>query len=164
MLDYYPPFLRTDYRRMALCNCAADEFNLLDLAVSKLERNCIPNTAEEHLNFYEAMLGVSVDNPNMTLVERKNTVLAFLKRVAMSGSTADWVEVAGLILATTWSYSVGDPDHNVLTVRVPYTVGSIQAELAEALLGEITPAVMLINVTYSQGFILDESLLDEDLL
>ena len=164
LLDQYPRAFHGAHLLRAICNAKGEEFVLLDTQLDLLQKNTIPSTAEEFLSLFEAELGISIDNPAMTLVERKDAVIAFMQRAAMTGSSWDWERVATTILGTGWSWSIGGTNNSELTVLSPDAAGTIRAELAEALLETITPATVLINVTYSEGFILDESLLDEDLL
>lgn len=173
LLELYPPFLRRVPLIQAVCNAVGEEVALHDEMLDELERNVIPYTAEEHLALYEAFLGLTPDNPALTLEERKEAVLVFLKRLTMTGSGLDWEEVGDFLIGTNWIYrtnlpgapitATNPPPHNIY-VWLTYAPGSIHAQLAEGLLRSITPAADILTVFYSQGFILDDSLLDRDQL
>lgn len=163
MLESYPPFLRKSHLVRALCNASGEEFVTRDIWIAYVELNTIAKSATALLEFYEDMLGL----PNQTLAtvaSRKNTILAFMSRAGITGSGVDWRRIAAIILGEGWTYQVTDPNNNVLIVSMPLLQGTLDAELAEALLRSITPASMRLDVTYGGGFTLDESRLDEDVL
>lgn len=164
LLDYYPIHLQYDPTIQAICNAAAEELRLLESTITVLENNMIPKSAEEHLYLFELMLGLSVNPPNQNIESRRDTVLAFLKRTTLDGSGISWELVANLILGSGWSYSVGGTRNSVLTVDVANVEDSVAANLIQALLRWITPASMTLNINYGDGFILDASTLDNDLL
>lgn len=163
LLETYPAFLRSDPVIQAVCNAEGEERVLIDAAVDELSRNLFPATADTQLHLWEASLGLPI-NPPYPLAQRQQIVLAFLARALITGSGLDWEFVANQILGVVWSYSVGGVNNSELTIMIPYAPGSLRARVLERLLESTTPATMTINVTYTEGFILDESLLDDDLM
>lgn len=165
LLELYPHFIQQDQTLQAVCAALGPEFDLLDESIEMLERSLAPSTADEHLDIYETMLGISVSNPNLTQEERLEQVLGHMKRVIMGQSTFEVERVMDFLLGQQWTYTWEDPNRHVWVVNIPYAEGSLQAELAEVLLEMIAPAVAQINVAYaSAGFFLDDSSLDSDLL
>lgn len=159
----YPLFLRDDPVIQAICNAEGEERVLIDAAVEELKRTVFAVTADTNLHLWEASLGLPI-NPPYSVADRREVVLAFLARAIISGSGLDWEFVANQILGVAWTYSVGGTNNSVVTITIPYRPGSLKARVLEALLESTTPASMVINVTYAEGFILDESLLDDDLI
>lgn len=164
LLEMYPYFMQADPVIQAICNAEGEEFVLLHEKIDELSRNLIVGTASEHLYLYESLLKLPVAPVGLSEAARLGIVLAFMSRATISGSGIDWERVATQILGVTWTYSVGGTNNSVLTVQIPYAPGSIQTQLLEILLETITPASMVINVTFTDGFILDASLLDDDLI
>lgn len=163
LLELYPDFLQSDPVLQAICNAEGEERELIDAAVDELQRNLFAVTADTLLHIWEASLGLPI-NPALSDELRRQIVLTALARALMTGEGVDWERVAGEILGASWVYNVGGVNNSELTVTIPYAPGSTQARVAEILLESITPATMTINVTYKEGFLLDVSLLDDDLL
>lgn len=163
LLDLYPDFLQKDPVTQAICNAEGEERVLIDAAVQTLQDTLFAATATENIHLWEIALGLP-QNPGYTPEQRQQVVIAFLARAIITGSGVDWERIAGQILGVTWTYSVGGINNSQLTIEIPYSPESLQARVLEMLLRSITPATVTINVTYSEGFLLDISLLDDDLL
>ena len=169
MLQRYPPFLRAVPLVQAVCAAIGGEMDLQGTMIDELERNLIPATADVHLDLWESQLGLTVAPPGLDTAQRRNIVVAYLSVLAMDGSGVSWEANATRVLGTSgWSYQTnipGDastPPPHVIRLSLPYAPGSLQATVATSLLRAITPAADQLQVGYSQGFILDVSVLDND--
>lgn len=162
ILDLQPVALQSTSMFRAIAAAQAEQFDALDASLLILEQTFFPMVAVEHLDLWETMLNLPSAG---TLVQRRTAVLAFLSRAVASGSGLDWVATATRLLGTGWSYrtyqtSGGDgltPPVHVINVFIAYDPDAISATTAELLLNSITPANTSINVSYSEGFILDVS-------
>lgn len=170
MLQMIPPFLQGERNLQAIYAAVGPEYEALDAAIDTLLDDVIVETTDEQLGLWEKYLGLAVANPDFTLEERRSVVKAVLRRAVSDQSGLDWIANVTTILSSDWTYTTHDPDDpfsapaNTIVVFIPYTVGAARARQAEVYIRSITPANTLLNVTYSQGFILGESQLSEDLL
>jgi len=170
MMDMVPPVLWDVPLYQAVYDALGEQYELLDETIDTLQNNTIPASAEEYLSLYEGFLGITVNPPGATVDERKEVVIAFMQRAIMDGSGLDWIAGADKLIDMSWSYEThddevpGSPAAHIIVVKLPYTSGSIAAQLAETFLRSITPAATQINVVYEQGWLLDVSQLDNDLL
>jgi hypothetical protein len=162
LLEDLPPVLQRNHVMRAICNAEGSEFEILDEKIDMVRRNLIPVTTRELLAIVETELGLSVDDA-LSDDDRAATVVAYMSRAALDDTGVNWERLAGFILGTSWTYSVGGVNNSELVVTVSFAEGSVRADLAQSLLETITPATMTINVVYAEGFLLDISPLDDDL-
>ncbi|MDT7782067.1 MAG: Bacteriophage Mu-like, Gp48 [Pseudonocardiales bacterium] len=169
LLELYPPFLRRVPLIQGVCNAVGGEVELQDAMLDELERNLTAATAEEHLGLWESQMGLTVDPPGLSVAQRQALVRGYMALMVASGSGLDWEATITLVLGTSgWSYLTNDPSNpsspppHVVRLYLPYAPGSMSASIAVKLVRAATPAADQIDVFYTQGFILDESLLDSD--
>jgi hypothetical protein len=170
MMDMVPPVLWDVPLYHAVYDSLGDQYEMLHDAIDLLHKNTIPYSAEEYLSLFEAQLGLTIEPEGLTLEQRKEIVTTFMQRAVLDGSGLDWIAAADRLIEGIWVYEThetgdaGSPPAHVIIVRLPYTSGSIMAQIAEVLLRSITPAATQINVVYNEGWLLDVSQLDNDLL
>lgn len=166
LLDELPLFLRVNHQYRAWCNALAEQIGILEAETTRLEAEAIPSTASAMLGLWESIVDISVPD-GTTVAQRRAALIAFISIMSSDGSGSSWVANLDKILNTTWTYEVHDPavptspPANYINVKVPYATGSFEAEILRDFLQRITAATVVLNAFYSQGFILDESLLDE---
>lgn len=170
MLQMIPPFLQGERNLQAIYAAVGPEYESLDDTIDTLLDDVIVETTVDQMGLWEKYLGLAVANPDFTLEERRSVVKAVLRRAASDQSGLDWIANVTTILGADWTYTTHDPDDpssapaNTIVVFLPYAVGAARARQAEVYIRSITPANTVLNVTYSQGFILGDSQLGEDLL
>jgi hypothetical protein len=118
-LDDLPPFMQQSRQVQAVLTAIGNEAARLEGAREDLIANYFPATADALLHFYENMLGLSVDNPLLTLAQRRSAVQAFIRRIRASAGT-DWQEIITTLIGNTWTYQEHDPAD--MSSPAPYTV------------------------------------------
>lgn len=156
-----PPILRRDYNFQAVADVMGSELDLLDVSLDTLERNMFPTLADTFLSLQEAVAGLSA-NTTDPIETRRNALLAWLRRMVATGSGLDWEAAITDLVGTTWSYTI--PSHHTITVSLPYVSSSALAKRAEEYIRSISQAADIINFAYGEGFTLDQSQMDSDLL
>jgi hypothetical protein len=174
LLELLPPVVRRMPLYMAIMDALGDQLNQLDVALQALFDTMAPTTATDHLDIYEAEVGIvtprdSTGVPLQSLAARRATVVSFLSRVLGIGGGANWQTMANAFLPgfsyrTHNSADGTSPAPHVINIFLSISAGSAAAEQAQSLIQSITPAVDQINVTFGEGFILDESPMDDDLM
>lgn len=163
-LEMLPLTLRRTPFYQAVAAAQAEQLDNLDAAVDLMERNLVPASADEWLDAWARVFGVQVD-PGASTSQRRAVVLAFAQLMVASGSGLDWKAAVTQLMGTGWSYKthvVGSADPNnpplhTINVYVAFDPTATPAQVLEILLDAITPANTTVNVSYSEGFMLDVS-------
>jgi hypothetical protein len=171
--DQLPPVLRDDPDIRAVLYCHAREADLLEAQVNVTRDLFFVSRANDQgLAWLERLLRITERPPETTLEERRALVSAGLQRLAAAPTGLDWVASVTKIVGPGWDYREHDPDSVAIDNPPEYTVrvilpfppsGGAYARI-ERILREITPWHLDIQVTSSEGFFLDESQLDQELL
>jgi hypothetical protein len=117
----------------------------------------------DFLAIWEWVLDLPVAPGVLTTEQRRDRVLDELRLVIQGGEGADWVATVDGIVGGPWRYEEhvpGDatsPDPYTIRIVIPYALGSVSAVYVQRAIREATPANMVIQVVYEEGFIFDES-------
>lgn len=166
--SWLPTALRDSPDHLAVLHSVAREVERLEGAVEQVRAQFFPQTADVLLKVYEAQLGITVEPVGQTLADRRATVMAMLRKQRATPAGTDWQENVTRLVGTGWSYQEHDPANAAspppYTVRVqlPFEPASSNYAQVERLLRDITPAHLDLVVTYSGGFQLDRSQLDQE--
>lgn len=165
-----PMVLERDPDIRASLYAQAKEVERLDAHVERLRRNLFPQTADEiGLLWWESMLGLTIEPPGLTVDERRQIVLAFYRVSGLEGTGLAWEASVTRFVGAGWTYrehepAVGSPAAYTIQITVPFPPGSAGYARLRSLLALITPANLEIFVSSADGFILDESGLDVEVL
>lgn len=154
---------------LGLLNAMAGEYQRVDEAARALLVGGFPThqPASEDLGvdtfrllaFWENQLALPVEPPGVTVEQRRNTVLAHIRRRRAS-SEQEWYESLTEALGTTlWTYDFDGPA-GIVTIHMPFAGTSLTAVQVYSIARKITPAHLDVQFAYDEGFILDYSPLD----
>lgn len=167
MLDMIPAWARGDPDIQAAMLAMSNEVDRINQRIQDAIEGYFPQLASTYLYLWEASLGLSQNPEGLTVLQRQQRVLGFLAQRANLSSGASWVQAVTLLLGTGWTYS-RYPDENTprntLTINVAYVEGSPRASDLIALLQIITPANTELFINYGQGFIIEQSQIQEQIL
>lgn len=161
LLRDLPPYLSDEPRIRRFFLAFANELDRVQVSITALAERMLPPMADaDHrlLAMWERLLGLPEDPPLATVEERQIQVGArFRARKASSG--AAWVSLMDEALAgITWSYEEG-PDPYTLSITIDsgtgYSIGGVVA-----LARKITPAHLQLFVSFGEGFIVGDSMVD----
>lgn len=167
--DSAPVILRNSPEHLAVWHSYAKELERLEAKIEQVRAQFWPQTADILLGVYEAILKITVGGPvGATLEERRDLVLTYLRKLASTPAGSDWVANVTELVGAGWSYEEHDPANpssppaDTIRVHLPFAPSSGRYAQTERLLRDITPAHLDIILTYSGGFILDQSQLDQE--
>lgn len=166
LLDDLPPVARTDRVVKACQRAFAVELQYANDAAASVYNNMFVMTADElGLPLWELSLGAAV-NPALAVENRRAILTAYLQRGIADGAGSAWESVVQSLIGGPWSYRTHDeqdgttPPYGHITVSIPYAEDSPKAAALRRLLESITPATVILSVSYDGNFILDRSQLD----
>lgn len=163
-----PSVFRDSPEHLAMVHCLANEMDRLDERIEIVLRQFVPQTADVLLKVWEFMVRVTVEPSGLTVAERREIVFARLRRMLSSPQGRDWVSNVTALVGEGWSYEEHDPDDggsppdDTVRIRLPFPPGSSSYARAEALIEDITPAHLDLEVVFVGGFVLDASQLDQE--
>lgn len=163
-----PAVFHDSPEHLAMVHCLANEMDRLDARIEIVRRQFFPQTADVLLKVWELMVRVTIEPVGVSVEERRATVLAQLRRMLASPQGRDWVANVTQLVGPGWSYEehdpddVGSPPENTVRIRLPFPPSSSSYARAEALIRDITPAHVDLEVGFIGGFVLDESQLDQE--
>lgn len=109
-------------------------------------------------SMWETLLGIPVSPAGVTIEERRNKILAHVRK-RKSGKGSDWVATLTEALGSTpWSYQEGPGDYQV-TIHIPYASGSYSSAQVLNLAREATPAHIDVIPAFNEGFLIGISLI-----
>jgi hypothetical protein len=168
--SWLPVILRDSPDHLAVLHCCARELERLEAKIEQVRAQFFPQTADILLKVYEAELKTTIEPAGATLDERRQTVLAMLRKMKATPSGLDWQENVTRLIGAGWSYSEhdvdepGSPPAYTIRVELPFPPSSSRYAQVERLLRDITPAHLDLLVVFTGGFILDQSQLDQEAL
>lgn len=171
-LNDLPPFLRDDPDIRAIVYCHAKEAERQEQRLDELLAELFPQSATEvGLPWWETLMRITVEPEGLTVEERRETVIAYLRKLRGEAGGEEWIANVTSLIGPTWSYVEHDPDDPTsspppytVRVSVPFEPGVGEFAATERLIREITPAHLDIELVYSGGFLLDIGELDEQTL
>lgn len=122
------------------------------------------------LEIWERIVGLNEAPPNLTLQQRRDRVVAFRRQAKGQASGLAWEEAVTALIGTGWTYTehiegdVSTPNVHVVRVNLSVGSGTDEAEIAEKLLREITPAHIDLEINHGEGFQLGIDVLGTDVL
>lgn len=166
MLDDMPPYEADEPMIQVFVDSVARELQRVWDTANLFRHEFWPQNADEDfkaLSMWEGILGLPIQPDGIRPPARRNIVMAKLRaRHVTSGKR--WVELLTAMLGSeNWSYVEG-PFAYTVTITIPYSSGSWRAGRLIQHARAITPAHIAIDVNYSEGFILNESLLSSGTL
>lgn len=170
LLADLPPVARTDRIVKATLRAQAVELQRLNNALTAMCNNMFVRTADTSgLPLWEASIGLPV-NPALPVATRQAVCAAHLQRAMADGAGSAWESVVQALLDSAWSYRTHDEQDNTsppfdhIEIVLPYSDSAPQAAAVRRLLQAITPATVVLTVSYDGGFVLDRSQLDASTL
>ena len=168
MLARLPAFLRRDPDVMGVIHPQARELERLEERLRLIQRNLFAALAEEMLPLWQAIVGTTSDPPGQSIAQQQETVKAFLQTLLTSATGLHWRKLLTTALGTGYTYKVhhDEPIIDPLTVVVviPWEEGSSLHGAALLFARRVTQAHVELTVTEGEGFVLDQSLLDDTVL
>lgn len=166
LIEDLPPVARTDRVVRACQRALAVELEAANQALDQMRANTTIATAlDDGLALWETVVGLPV-RPPISLENRRAAISAYLLRGVGDGSGAAWEDVIQSLINGAWVYATHEaadgssPDFDHITVEIPFEPGSPKATSIRRLLESITPATVVIDISYGGHFILDVSELD----
>lgn len=166
LLDMIPDYLRSDPQVRGVLDVIARELQRIEDAGLAIAAGAFPQHADDSfalLGIMEAQLGIPVEPAGLTVGQRRDLVLAHIrKRSAAAGS--DWEAAVTTALGTTaWSYHE-DPTEARIVIKIPSGTGSLTAAQVLSLVRDVTPAHLDLSVSYDAGFLVGISEVGVDAL
>lgn len=168
LLADLPPVYRDDPDIQAVITCYGRESERIDDTMVELRNQFFPQLADKLLKAWEALTGTTLEPAALTVEERRQIVLALLRRLRASSAGSEWELNVTVLVGPGWTYEEhvpGDPTsppENTILIVLPFPPTSDRYAQTEALLRDITPAAWDLIVTFAGGFIQDESRLDQE--
>lgn len=178
-IDALPVRVREDPDIVAVQHCYGKEAELLDVAREGLVANAFPEHADEAgLAWWEWLLGTTVAPVGLTVEQRRATVVAFEEALRTSGSGRWWEETLERIVGPGFDYREYHPDGQppppgggtppsnpppgTIIIELPFPPSAGLYAATETLIRRITDAHIDIVLTSGDGFVLDQSQLDQE--
>jgi hypothetical protein len=166
MLNSIPTAYRGAPEFQAVFHAASREIELAEARLGVLREQLIPQRATEFgLPWWEGELRIPAIE-GQSLAARRASLTARLRRSLDEGR--DWVGAVADLVGAGWSYqeyAAGDPDGpppDTIWIKLPYRPGAPQFVAASLAIREITAATIDLVISSNDGFILDESQLDQE--
>lgn len=166
VLSMQPVALQRTTLYQALAAAIGDQMDKLDDALSEMERNVVPASADEWLDLWLRQVGAPILT-GATDPQKQAALAASVQRMVSDGSGLSWQQIANALLGTGWTYATHRQDLSVSATNPAvhhitiWVGGTIDATLAQALFDQITPANTVVDVTYlTDDLLLDVGLLD----
>lgn len=171
MLADMPPFWRDDPDVQAIVHCQAREHERKQAKLDALVANLFPQSADASLlPAWEWLVGTTINPVGLTVAQRRDTVMAYLATLRAAGTGLWWEETVTKVVGPGWSYQEHlesdptSPPAGTIEIVLPFAPSSSTYAQTEALLRRITDSHIDLVVTFSGGFLLDQSLLDQEAL
>jgi hypothetical protein len=158
LLADVPQFERQSYEIQAVLRVVGLELARIEAALIALTQNWFPITADLLLTRFEAILGLPVNPPTESLQQRRNIVLAYMRHLRTEGRGLDWIATITALCGTNWNYREhipGDPT-SPPAYSVDVNIPMVLARVGWNLVRDVTPAHLVINGGYVEGFLVDD--------
>lgn len=140
-------------------DCLARELQRLEDRAGQIRDELFPTQTQDDwsgLSMWESLLGLPVDLPGATLLQRQQLVLASIQQRGES-SGAQWINLISTALGTTnWVHQEG-PGAYTVTITIPYQPGGLIGGQVVQLARRVTPAHLAINSGFTGGFVIGVS-------
>lgn len=168
--SWLPVALRDSPDHLAVIHPIAKEIERLEATVETVRAQFFPQTADILLKAWEAELGITIEPVGVSVADRRDIVIAFLRKLRSTPSGSDWVADITELVGSGWSYEehipgdAGSPPENTIRIHLPFAPSSTLYARTERLIREITPAHLDLILAFTGGFLLDQSQLDQETL
>lgn len=168
MLGSLPPILRDDPDYRALIHCSAREVERMRGRAEDVRAMGNPvTTTALGIPLWERLLRLPASFPTDPLEGRRVAVVNRWRALQSDPSTAAWVaRVTQRLNGAPWTYDTprsapGLPDYTI-RVTLPFNAASGRFAAAILALREETPAEQELVYVSAEGFVLDQSRLDQE--
>lgn len=130
LLSDLPPFERGSYDIQAVLRACGNELARLEAARRDLISNFFPLSADTLLRFFEQMLGLPVESPQLSLAARQASVQAFMQQLKSAGTGLEWEDSITALIGTSWTYKEHDPADGTsppaytVLIRIPFSASA----------------------------------------
>jgi hypothetical protein len=163
MLGYMPPFYAGDAEVRAALDGLALEIDRAWAFLEGVRAQLFPQSSDDGhgmLGLFEALVGLPVAPPGVSLADRRSKVMAYMQARNVS-SGLEWSALLTAAIGTTsWSYQEGPGAAQVL-LQIPHT-GAYSTAAVEGLARRVTPAHLTVTATTTAGFVIGSSVSDPD--
>lgn len=166
MLNDIPSWFRGDPDVQGFTHAMARELNTFETNLELIRSSFVPTRASVLLEVWEFTLGLEVNPALLTLAEREDRVVTFLRSLGGDPSGLAWEGKVTAILGSTYVYAEhdpadgGSPAANVIRFTITGSPTSAGLDIIQRYLRQITPANLEIDIAFTGAFILDVSQLD----
>lgn len=167
-ISWLPLALQRSPDHRAVAHAQAKELELLEARIFEVRAQFFPTTATILLKLWERLLRLTVEPEGKTYEERRPIVLATLRNLASTPEGRAWVANVTSLAGAGWTYQEhvpGDPaspPENTVRIELPYPPTSLLYQQLERLIRAMSPSHLDLIVTFSGGFVLDQSQLDQE--
>lgn len=165
LMEMLPPYYWEEHTMNAIQNAFGREIERLDDAADALIEGMFPHLAtDQHLmlSMHEEEAGLPIAPADLTLDQRRERVMG-VRRSRRMNSGGKWEAAVSAAIGTDgWTYEKQQPGPNQVTVYVPFPPGSDALDAVHDRIRPITSAWVEIIVASIDGFVVDESLVDEE--
>lgn len=164
--SWLPSVFQESPEHLAVIHALAREFDLLYDAIAQVRAQFFPQSADLLLGVWETLLKTTVAPAGATTDQRRATILALIRQSVAEGR--EWEAAVTDIVGPGWTYTEfvphgsGTPPIYTILIVLPYAPSSDIFMAAEARIREITPAHIDLQIDSNEGFVLDESELDQE--
>ena len=122
----FPPFMRDSYDILGTLRAIEGELTRLEIARQQMILSWFPATADGLLGLWEGILDLPVEPPQVTLIDRQNAVLAYMRRLKNEGTGLLWEQNITQLVGPNWSYQEhnnddgASPDPYVIKILLPF--------------------------------------------
>jgi len=109
-----PPWFRDDPHVIAVQHCYGREIEYAEAKAEALRKEMLPNMTDQLVSAWEALTGIVVTTPDMTIEQRREAIMARIRQIYSEGSGDDWVQAVDTLLAGQWTYEEHLPYTNLL--------------------------------------------------
>jgi hypothetical protein len=171
MRSWLPVALQDSPDHLAVVHSYAKELDRAEAAIETVLAQFFPQSATVLLPVYERLLGLTVAPVGWTEAQRQLAVLSQLARMRSDPAGSTWeANVSRIVGNAGWTYethdpnSAGSPAPNTIRIHLPFAPSSDRYAVTERLIRVITEAHVDLVLTFTGGFVLDESQLDQEAL
>lgn len=164
LMDALPPFYWEDHITRAVQGAYGREVDRLDAFAQEVLDGLFATTASGSLlALWEQERGLPVDE-SLTLDQRRTRLVGRIRSRRMRGGAAWEAGVTAAIGTDGWFYQENDPGPYQLTIYAPFAPGSDALDATAQRVRPLTPAHIELAVSSVEGFIVDDSIVDEEVL
>lgn len=170
LIGSLPPILRNSLSYKAVCHVLAKEAELLESRFEEVRLQFWPKSADTLLHAWEVLLRLPPDPVGLTTAQRRTLIEANLAKLSGDPAGSSWVANVTDVIGPGWTYREhvpGDgtsPPPYTIRILLPFGPTTMGAYIAETYIRDITPAHLDLEISYSAGFVLDRSQLDQEVM